>query len=461
MIDGATGAQRIGDGDPVRTALWIVTLVWVVGMVTVFPLGNDALEAVSVFTFDRLGFLAAAALSAVTVARHPALLRRWSGVETWMVVYLSVVVVAWIPTLAEKDTVDLKRDVHLLLNSFLMPYAAFLIARHCGWTRHQVRTACLVLVFGAGGYLVTIGLIQGLIDWRFLVAEAHLQAHHSRARGPFANAVPYSTLVALLVPITLAVRAQHTSRLLRWPLALICIGLIEAIVFGQVRIVWLATPAALLFLGKIAPSLRKPALVTAAGIGTALVLGSTGMDLRFVAGRGGAAARSQDGVLERLKSKGPAYNRVAVYATSLNMVAHRPLLGFGFGASTFRMSRDDYYASCCGVSWKWAIECAVPHNEILNVLVLTGSVGLIAYLGLLQALWRLLWSRRTAAVDGFQRALASSVLAAFVLLAITAQLHDIMYLSALQVVFFFLAGLAAPASSWTNERTSKPRRGTT
>jgi O-antigen ligase len=230
-------------------------------------------------------------------------------------------------------------------------------------------------------------------------------------------------------------------------------------VFCQVRILWLAAPVALLFLARIAPPLRKPALVSAAGMTVALVLGSAGADLRLAARQDAAAAPSRGGVVQRMKSAGPAYNRVAAYVTSLNMVAHRPLLGFGFGARTFRDSREGYYASCCGVSWTWAVECDVPHNEILNVLVLTGALGLLAYLGLLQALWRLLWSRCTTVADGSQRGLASAVLAAFVLLAITAQLHDIMYLSAPQVVFFFLAGLATPAAPEPNARTLPPRRG--
>jgi O-antigen ligase len=443
-----------------RTALWVVTLIWIVGMVTVFPLGNEALEAVSVFTFDRLGFLAAAALGAVAVARHPGVLRQWGGVEWWMAVYLSIVVLSWVTTLAEKNVVDVKPDVHLLLNSFVMPYVAFLIARHGGWTASQVRAAWLILVFGAGSYLVALGLIQGLVDWRFLVAEANQMTHRIRARGPFPNAIPYSTLLAMLVPLALVARIHEPHGSLRWFLIVSCVGLIEALVLGQVRIVWLALPAALLYLAAIAPAVRSSALIASGGILAVLALAAAGIDLRWAAREGGATLQPRGSVLERIGEANPVYNRVAVYVTALNMIVHRPVLGFGFGARQFETSRGEYYASCCGVSWEWAAECAVPHNEILNELVLMGAVGLLAYLGLLRALWRLLASRRASAEASSQRALAACVQAVFVLLAITAQLHDVMYLSEVQVLFFFLAGLAVPAACTTDERTSV-RRGAT
>ena len=124
------------------------------------------------------------------------------------------------------------------------------------------------------------------------------------------------------------------------------------------------------------------------------------------------------------------------------MIAHRPLVGFGFGAHTFEMSRAPYYASCCGVSPEWAVACVVPHNEVLNVLVLMGAAGLLVCVVLLRELWRQLAAGRASA-DPLQATLAACVLADFIMLIVTGQLHDVMYLYVAQVVFFFLAGLVA------------------
>ena len=90
------------------------------------------------------------------------------------------------------------------------------------------------------------------------------------------------------------------------------------------------------------------------------------------------------------------------------------------------------------------MKCAVPHNEVLNLLVLMGVVGLVVYLGLLRVVWRLLSFARTSAAGRGALALAAALqAAAVVMLVISAQLHDMMYLSVVQVIFFFLVGLAA------------------
>ena len=440
--------DRLGDG------LWAATLIWIVGMATVFPLGNDALEAVSVFTFDRIAFLAVAALLVLVIARTPAMLHRWGRVEVMMALYLAVVVVSWTMTLPEKHAVDMKRDVDLLLTSFLMPYTAFVIARYCGWSRWQVRTAAWVIVAGVGAFLIAVGLVQGLIDWRFLVSEAHQAVHRSRARGSFPNALPYAVLLALLVPIALALRVHDARRTRRVLLVVLCAGLLEALLLSQIRIVWIALPAALLYCAAVCPPTRRAAVLSGVALLTAIALASGGMDLRLISRADGALVQLPGGVGQRMVDSWPVYDRVAVYATALNMIAHRPLLGFGFGTRTFERWRGAYLTSCCGVSPDYAAECAVPHNELLNVLVLLGAVGLAAYLGLLRELWRLLSAGRAAPADPDRAILAAGVQTGFVLLVITAQLHDVMYLSSVQVLFFFFVGLVAPLAIGAGERAA-------
>ncbi len=431
--------------DRLGTALWAATLIWIAGMATVFPIGNEALEAVSIFTYDRIAFLVVAALFAAALARHPAALRHCGRVEAAMAVYLAVVAASWAMHAGHKGADDVKRDVDLLLTGFLMPYLAFLVARHGGGTRWQVRTACWVIVVAVGVFQTAAGLVQGLVDWRFLVAEVNQSYHRSRARGTMPNAVPYSIILALLMTIGLALRAHEARPPLRLLLVVLIVGLVEAVLLGQTRIVWIALPVALVSLAAASPPARRSAALACAGVIAVVALAAGGLDLRWLASADGALLQRHGSVGERVIDAAPIYNRVAVYATDLNMIVHQPLLGFGFGARTFLESRGDYYTSCCGVSPKWAVVCAVPHNEVLNVLVLMGVVGLLAYLGLLRELWRLLSAARTAAADPFAATLAAAAQAGLIALLVSALLHDVMYMPpAVQVIVFFLAGLGAP-----------------
>lgn len=431
--------------DRLGMALWVATLIWVVGMPTIFPIGNDALEAVSVFTFDRIGFLIAAGLFTVIVSRDPRMLRQVGRVELLMALYLAIAVLSWLTTLSGKPAVDLKRDINLLLTAFVMPYTAFVIARHGRWTRPQTTVSFTLVAVAIGLFLIAIGLVQGLVDWRFLVAEADQAVHRSRARGPFANAVPYALILSTLVPIAVGVYAHAVQRRRRVLLFCVCAGLIEGLILAQTRVVWLAVPAALAYFAAVCPPARRPALAMAAGLVAALVLAAAGVDHRLIASANGAASSPRGTIGERIQQAEPMYHRVAVWGTALNMIGHRPVFGFGFGARTFVASREGYYASCCGVAPEWAIPCAVPHNEALNVLVLLGVAGLVIYVGLLWSLWRLL-SAHAADSRSLHATLAIGVQVAFVILVFCAQMHDVMYYAALQVLFFFLAGLATPAA---------------
>ena len=424
-------------------ALWPVTLAWIAARCTVFPLGDGALEAVSVFTFDRLAFLFVGALLVARVVRDPPVLRRTGRVEAAMAVYLAVIGLSWATTLRDKTAVDLKRDVELLSTCFVMPFAAFLIARHGGWTARQARAGMVVLVVSVGVFLVALGVVQALVDWRFLIEQPERSFHQTRARGPFDNALPYSLLLGLLVPTAIALAAsERRRRRILW--LVLCAGLIEGLVLAQMRIVWIALPVALLYFAAVSPPVRRFATIAAMAMVAAVALAKSGLDLHSLAAPDGALSQPGAAVDVRIRDEEPIYNRVAVYATALNMIAHRPLFGFGFGAHTFEQWRDPYYTSCCGVPAVWAEGCAVPHNELLNALVLLGAVGLAVYLALLRELWRLLSSAR-ATLDGRAATLAAATQSCFVLLVIAGQLHDMMYQSQALVLFFFVAGLAAPA----------------
>lgn len=266
----------------------------------------------------------------------------------------------------------------------------------------------------------------------------------------------YAYVLGMLVPVVLMLRVYSERRWVRLLLLVVAGGLIEALLFSQLRIVWIALPLALLYLAAVNPPLRRHAAVAAIALVALVALATVGVDLRRFAGPDGAVRQKHGSVADRLIDEEPIFNRVAVYATALNMIVHRPLLGFGFGAHTFQTSREPYYASCCGVSPEWAVPCAVPHNEVLNLLVLVGLVGLVAYIAFIGELWRHLSRRRRAAVDAPTVTAIAAVQAGLVMLIVAAQLHDVMYLPAVQVVFFFFAGLVLPAGTEA-EAARQPR----
>jgi O-antigen ligase len=83
----------------------------------------------------------------------------------------------------------------------------------------------------------------------------------------------------------------------------------------------------------------------------------------------------------------PILNRLAGWATAFNMVLHNPLFGVGFERGAFGAHTNEYLVGLGSVSAHWATTLAVPHNEHLNVAVLTGLVGFVLYLGVLVNLY--------------------------------------------------------------------------
>lgn len=440
-----TAAARVDEagGRADRLGPWLrgATLVWIVGMSTVFPAGNEALEAVSVFTFDRVAYLVVLALAGLWIASEPGVLRRLGAVEAMMALYAGIALLSWSTTLSAKTGVDLKRDIDLLLTSVAMPLTAFVVARHGGWSRSGATRSLWLVVALMTAFLLAVALVQALYDWRFLVAEAHYQVHRGRTRGAFPNALPYAAVLGVLIPLAVVVSGREANAGRRRAMGIACAGLAEALLLSQLRVAWLAVPVALLWLALVCVPIRRLALIVAAGFSLLVALALVGIDLRLLAGSGGALQQRNASVRERLEDAEPTYNRVAVYATALNMIRHRPWLGYGFGGRTFVRERDPFFTSCCGVSPEWAVTCQVPHNEVLNLLVLMGIAGLAAFVAMIVVLWRRLTAVRRSGLDG-PIPLAAAAQAGILVLLVMGQLHDVMYLYTAQTLLFFTAGLA-------------------
>jgi O-antigen ligase len=411
---------------------FVLTMLWIAGLPTFVLLANRFLDSVPVLKADRVVYLLAAGPLLLTALRRPRSLQPAGWVEKAMAVYLAVILVSWGTTLPSKDLHAFKQDADFLLTCFVMPFTAFLIARNAAWTRERIMVCLWILVGGVGTYLLLFGTVQYTYDWSFLVPEALQHIHPDRAKGPFENAVPYGVVLSMLVPLALFLYQQARHRWARFILVAIAVGLVQSIVASKTRAVWIALPAALLVPFMRYPRSRLLAALLVADLALQVLLApAVGLD--------------PWGLRQRLIQPEPVYDRVAVSATASNMIEHRPLFGFGFGMFTFQDDKADYYASWGGISPQWAVYPNSPHNDFLNVLVLMGVFGLLAYVALLLTSWQLLWrtQARWRQINPFAAELATFVHAAFLVLLVTGQFHAVMYMSFAQVLFFFLLGIVA------------------
>jgi len=414
----------------------LLTMFWIGGVPFFLLFGNRLLGSVLFLHADRVAFLLAAAPLALATLRGARTLRPLTGVEKAMAAYLAVIFASWATTLPYKGLTVFKQDADFILTCFIMPYTAFVIARHTAWSRERITTCLWVLVAGVGGYLLIFGTVQYAYDWNFL---------SERSRGPFENGGVYGIVVSLLIVLTLFLYLQSRARPARALLLMIAIGLVQCVVASKTRAVWIGLPLALLLVALRYPRIRAvAALSTAWLLGQLLLAPTVGVD--------------RLGLEQRLVQVEPIHDRVALTATASSMIGHRPLFGYGFGMFTFQGDKGDFYTSWGGVSAQSAVYPNNPHNDALNVLILTGVVGFIPYLALLWTSWRLLGRNRVRwrFSSPFVAQLAGFTQAAFLVLLVAGQFHSVMYMSYPQVLFFFLLGIVASDAALTVRAADAP-----
>jgi len=409
-----------------------LALTWVAGAQTIFVLGNDALAATPALNVTRL-LWAILAASFLMRFRRGQSSEPWGRVEKAMAIYAGILTLSWITTIPNKDAATLRQDGALLLDGVLMPLSAFLFARNVTWTRARVRTCLWLLAAGVGMYLVVTGLGEYAFTWKIFKPRTQVIVHSQRVTGPFTNALEYGMVASFVLLLTIFLETHTSSRAARLVLWLVAGGLVQGIVFSKGRAVWLAVPLVLGFVSLKYPRARRLAVVVGLTLLAEVLLLRT---------------NRVGGVSERLSEVNPLYNRIAAYVTATNMIIHKPIFGFGFGMSTFRTNKASYQTGWGPLSNEWVARWVrypgVPHDEFLHVLVLTGAIGLGAYLSLLWVIWRQL-SACTAARAGaaaLAPGLVVLVQASLIVVLINALFMDVMYLSSMLILFYFLLGIA-------------------
>ena len=436
-----------------RADVWL-PMVWVLGLPSFVLLAERTLPDIHVFKPDRIAFLIAALPLIVGAVKRPAELRKPGLVEGAMLVLLAALAASWVSTIAGKPVVELKQDADFLLTCFVMPFGAFVIARNASWSEERLPHDLWMLIGALAIYFLLFGLVQSTLDWNFLVPASILQ-HPDRAKGPFDNAAPFGLLVVMLIVLTLLLFLLARRRSARIAVILIAAGLAQSLVASKTRAAWLALPAGLLLPVICYRRTRWLAAILVADLAIQVFL-VPAIQVRVQhrpqmaspsssqASGEAVAAKPNDylGLQERLVEEDPLYDRAAVTQIAVQMIRAHPLFGLGFGLWTFQSHKAEYYGAL-GTHATYAVYPNNAHNDVLNVLVLTGIVGAAAYALLMWAIARLLWRQYRGSPSALIRALAVSSGALFVVLIVGAQFHAVMAMDYLQVLAFYILGIVA------------------
>jgi putative inorganic carbon (HCO3(-)) transporter len=321
---------------------------------------------------DRLLIVAAIA---TVILRGPAMRRR-APIQVEPIHLLLVATVLYIlGSAVASGTVDKPALLRLADRVGAVPFLLFALAPTMFGSRRQrsILLGCLVAV---GLYLSVTAVFEvtgvtALVFPRY-IADPALGIHFGRARGPFLEAVGNGT--AIYIALVAAVIAAMTwTRGLPRAIAMTTIALcVVALVLTLTRSIWLGAALATAVTLIAHPGMRRwfvPVAVAATVAVSATIASVPGL---------------ADKVRARESQQSTIYDRLNLNRAAINMLAARPL--FGFGWDRFKDVGTDYfeqgdYPLTAGVG-------VAIHNAYLAHLAELGLVGTSLWLaGIVFAIW--------------------------------------------------------------------------
>lgn len=415
---------------------WPILMVWIIGIPTVFVFINNLLIGVPFLKADRAAFVLATALVMLRMLFKRGPLLPFDAVERAIWAMLGLFTVSLLLGVRGKELADfVKLDVSYLLDGYAMPFLAYIVVRRCEWTERRVFTFLALLAL-VGAFLTVTAVFQLYAGVTLFQPEYApvLHLREARATGVFTGAVELGAVAATCLLATGALRYGARTVLVRTVLAIVMAMVLGAVLLSKTRAVWLGMFVSLAFL-YLHDVRGRPLmnLMAAAGGLAALVVLPLVLDI--------------DKLSSRVMDLVPIYNRLAAWATAVNMSMQNPL-GVGLSRNGFGDARDAYLVSFGPVSSLWGAEVNVPHNEFLNILALTGIAGLVLYVTVLVRMYRTLmeiWARHALPLR--IRTLALHAAAALVGVVVNGLFVDLGKVEYLYVLLFALAGVAKVASS--------------
>ena len=403
----------------VTSGRYILALVWMVGAPTLFVFPDRFLNAIPAATSGRLLFVTIMGLLILgrVFKRLPPV--RIHRVEWLMFAFLGIAGVS-LMTVLPRESFDMARiNIAMYLQGYMMPLMAFYIARRIDWSV-------------AGVFLACVATLQQFFDVTFFNPR-HLQViNEGRASGTLGSSHEFGATLTALAIVSLY-QALHLRNRTPAQIALFIFAT-GAILFGllltKTRGPWLGCLVGLVFVFVCDPRSRR--FLGLAGIlGT--LLGIVLVPI-FV---------DPDLWSSRIYELSPIYNRLTALATSVKAIVHNPLLGMGFTDNAFDYAKQHYLSDFGPVSSIWARNVGVPHNEFLNIGLLTGATGLVVYLLLLTTAHRTLRAQaRDETASGHAPSFAVYANAILLVYVFNALFIDFSLSSYFPILVFFLIGTA-------------------
>ena len=259
---------------------------------------------------------------------------------------------------------------------FVLYHLAGLVFDDAASLRRFETFALITLAYLSFTAIMSLAGISALIFPRYILDEG-LGIHADRARGPFLQAVANGVTLNLLGLIALD---SFRRKRLRGVLALIFLTAVPlALLATKTRAVWLSFAASFVMLFFTSSSLRLRraclGLVLAVSIGVLVIFSF------------GTAGTSFD---DRLEERGPVEFRLAVYQAGWEMFLDKPLAGWGAENMQPELAKriSDFHQ-----------EAFFFHNTYLEIAVEHGILGLMLYLWMVVALFRLGRKPRNSALS--------------------------------------------------------------
>ncbi|MBI1398045.1 MAG: hypothetical protein GC151_18885 [Betaproteobacteria bacterium] len=412
------------------TGVWGVTVVWMLGFPTVFVFANDLASGLPFVRVERVLFLAILGMMAWQRIMSGPSNVRMIPLERRIVYFLVLCVISMLIGGRGKALSALAHDdFSFLFDGYFMAMTAFFIARRVPWTDDRLSFFVRMLTL-VGIFLGLVAILQIFLGVTAFTPKYLVVIHTGdRATGTFGNAPEFGMVAASLLLLAAYQSGRERDALLRAGYVVAILLMAAAVVLSKTRGVWVGLVASMAVLYVLDRRSRPllGALTVVGGLAITAVL---------------PYLLTQQGLLARIYDVDPIYNRLAGWATAVNIMVHNPLLGIGLSRYGFGQQKNEYLVGLGQVSGQWAETLNVPHNEFLLVGAMTGVIGFVLYLAVYGAIARAVRSvwRDPRVPEDVQR-LAKYIGVIVVGCVANAIIVDFVNFRYIYVLMFFLLGM--------------------
>lgn len=305
-----------------------------------------------------------------------------------------------------------------------VPLIIYFLAKNLVTTKSAHKAFLITLLF-MGAYLSFLVIheqLTGNILFYPMGRTVRYTTHIRRVVGLLGNPAFFATILGMILPFAIKTMLETKNKTQRWLLVILNGAIGYAIFLCYNRAGWLAAAIVLVFMAIFLPRFRKLFIVMLCVAGVLVAVFWVDINNSYV-------------VTERLTAEGPVDYRMNAIDIAFRMVSSNLLFGRGYGNFGFLYGR---YAS----DWTQVNVLPAPHNTYMNVLVSSGLMGFIPFVGIFALIFLqgfILRKRglRNRAID---RGLVMCLSAAVLVYAETIFFSDIVGAPYVTSVFFFIVG---------------------